>query len=242
MVSNESNEVPPMPRPYKIDGDPPVQPPPPVVEEVQEQQTEPRFEYGRGTLFIITLNVLVFICMMVTHGIGSFMNPTNAACLEWGANYGPLTTSGQWWRLTTSTFVHDGIMHIGMNMAVLSYIGSIVERLYGTPRFFVIYLVAGLGGSLVSMYMQPQALCMGASGAVLGCVGAYISLLRLDRNEQNKHLVDSSLRSFTSLALLMIVTGFFRAHTDNWGHIGGFVSGVLIGAFVVPKRTGVRTR
>src|SRR5947209_5351039 len=80
------------------------------------------------TIGLIVVNVAVFI-LMVINGVG-FMDPSIDGLLRWGADFGPLTTHGQWWRLFTSTFVHIGIIHIAMNMYILLSIGMFTERLF----------------------------------------------------------------------------------------------------------------
>jgi rhomboid protease GluP len=237
MVDNDSNSVPSQPRPDNIEGEEAMQQQ--QEQDPQQQQAEEPapFVYGRGTLLIVGLNVFVFIGMCVTNGIGSFTDPSPEARLLWGANYGPITTQGEWWRLIACTFVHDGIMHIGMNMAIFSYIGSIVERLFGTPRFLGIYLLSGLGASAASMYVHPDVLSVGASGAVLGCLGAFIAFLKRHRSEINAEYVASTLRSFVTLAAIIVLAGFWRPGTDNFAHIGGLITGALVGFALMPKQT-----
>ena len=82
--------------------------------------------------------------------------------------YGPLTLDGQWWRLLTCTFVHIGIIHIGLNMWVLWDIGQLVERLTGNVGFLLLYLLSGLFGSLASVYWNPEVLSAGAPARCSG--------------------------------------------------------------------------
>ena len=101
-----------------------------------------------------------------------------ATVLEWGANFGPKTMDGQWWRLFTSMFLHFGIIHIGFNMWVLWNVGRLVERLVGNFGFALLYVVSGLLGSVASLAWNPTTISAGASGAVFGVVGALIGFYR----------------------------------------------------------------
>jgi membrane associated rhomboid family serine protease len=237
MASNDPNGVPPMPRPFKIEDDPPAQQPP-----QDERQEAPRgaFTNTPGTMLVIAANVIVFGAMCATSAGQAFLDPSSAQLMNWGANYGPDTLGGAWWRLVTNTFVHGGIIHIGMNMYILSDIGRGVERMYGTSKFFVIYLLAGIGGSIVSIFANPNVLSVGASGAVFGCFGAFMVLLRNHSSSFDPNYLKSVWRSLITLLAFNLIYGFSRSGIDNFAHIGGFLSGILAGACVMPKRLGDR--
>src|SRR5262249_57740502 len=113
------------------------------------------------TVFLIALNVLVFLAM-VLEGV-SVISPTADSVLKWGADYGPLTLRGQWWRMVVSTFLHFGLIHLLFNMFVLFNIGLFMEDLAGRVPFVVLYLVCGLGGSAASLAWHPVIVSAGAS-------------------------------------------------------------------------------
>src|SRR5215471_10977532 len=85
-----------------------------------------------ATIVIIALNVLMFV-IMVAQGV-SFISPTAESVLKWGADYGPLTLHGQWWRMVVSTFLHFGLIHLAFNMFVLFSIGLFMEELAGRMK------------------------------------------------------------------------------------------------------------
>src|SRR5690625_3443683 len=70
--------------------------------------------------------------------------------IQFGAKFNPAIINGEWWRIITSMFLHIGMIHLFMNMFALYYLGVVVERIYGSWRFFVIYFLAGIGGGLTS--------------------------------------------------------------------------------------------
>src|SRR2546430_2092972 len=124
--------------------------------------TEPRPIITR---LLVGLNVAVFIATAVA-GV-SVIDPSGEALLRWGADFGPRTLSGEPWRLLTSTFLHFGIIHLALNMWCLWALGTLAEPLFGWPAFLLLYLLSGLGGSVLSMLGHPLAGGAGGSGAAL---------------------------------------------------------------------------
>jgi membrane associated rhomboid family serine protease len=228
------NAVPPMGRPYKIDDAAPV---------AASNKPDPGglgggFRNTPATVFFIAANVIVFGAMVLMTGGQAFLNPPLKTLYDWGADYGPATLTGEWWRVMTSTFLHGGIVHIGMNMYVLQDVGRGVERMYGTSKFVVIYLLAGLGGSIMSLFFNPEIISVGASGAVFGCFGAFLMIIRGHAASFEKGYLQAITRSLVFLLAFNLIWGFTHKGIDNSAHIGGFITGVLAGACVLPKHFG----
>jgi len=127
------------------------------------------------TPILVGLNVLAFIVTVI--GGGGIMQPDGVAMLRFGTNYGPLTASGEWWRLFTAMFLHFGLVHLLLNMWALLSLGMLTERLYGSARFAMLYLFAGMVGSLASYYWHPNLNSAGASGAIFGVIGALLAFM-----------------------------------------------------------------
>jgi rhomboid protease GluP len=154
-----------------------------------------------------------------------------------GANLAGLTvTAGETWRLLTCTFVHANLLHIGMNLYVLRGIGQTAERLFGPAVFLLVYLLAGLGGSVASLgftlAQQPAMPSVGASGAVFGAMGATLGFALARRKQVPRDVYKSLLRSGLGFALLNIVFGLSMPMIDNAAHMGGLATGVLAGALL----------
>src|ERR1700687_6229578 len=180
------------------------------------------------TIVLIALNTLVYL-MMAFQG-RSFLSFDSELLLNWGANSGALTSGGQWWRLLTSTFEHGGLLHIALNMWCLYSLGWLAELLFGRSRFTLLYLLCGIGGSLGSICWRGNSLSVGASGAIFGIAGALIPAMMLHGNPQLRaalkgHLTSIGLFVFYNLAFGAAVRGI-----DNAAHIGGLLTGVVLGA------------
>ena len=183
------------------------------------------------TQVILGANVMVFIAMMAAGG-GFSMDFTGQLMVHFGANFGPYTLSGQWWRLFTYMFLHGGIFHIAMNMWCLWNLGWLCESIYGRFTYAAIYLITGLAGGLASIGWNPSVLSVGASGAIFGLTGALIASFYLGEftlSGINIKGILSSLLFFTGFNLFL---GRMVPGIDNACHVGGLVSGLILGALI----------
>src|SRR5580704_7085852 len=201
----------------------------------------PRAPSGFGTFIqtlplvtraIIAVNVLVYVAMGLS-GV-SWMDPSVVQAIRWGADFGPLTLSGEWWRLFTSMFVHFGFFHIALNMWCLRNLAVALEPMMGRLAFSVTYLFCGLAASAVSTAWNPWRASAGASGAIFGIAGAFVSYLVLKKAAIPASLVRQNLRSLAVFILLNLSIGAASGHIDNSAHLGGLAAGLIIGA-VIPR-------
>ncbi len=177
------------------------------------------------TYGIIVINALVFILMAV-NGVNAF-SPTGADIINWGGNYGPLTLSGDWWRLITNVFVHIGIIHIAFNMYALFMVGVYLEPMLGKLKYATAYLCTGIFASIVSLWWHKEPVASaGASGAIFGLYGVFLALL--STNLVPKHIRNSLLQSIGIFIAYNLIYGM-RSGVDNSAHIGGLISGLAIG-------------
>ena len=228
-------------------------PPPPV------RRLRPSWSYAPATYALVGLNCLVFL-VMVAHHV-SAVSPTSDQLMHWGAdNARNVLVYGQWWRIVTAMFVHVGILHLATNMWCLWNLGLLAEPLMGSTGVFAVYILTGAAGNLLSTCVNwfwfnqdwvkfhdlgvfPAG--AGASGAVFGIAGALIILLkshRLPVPPQELHKLRKSVIYFAAINLVLglsISFGTMVAHSglsiDNMAHLGGFSSGLLFAAPMVPR-------
>jgi len=181
------------------------------------------------TPILIYINIAVFL-LMVIMGLG-FIYFKGDDLLTWGANYGPLTENGEWWRLLTCTFLHGGIMHLFANMVGLWFIGILLEPRLGRIKYLSAYLLTGILASLTSIWWNDSTVSVGASGAIFGLYGVFLALLLTKVYSTNftKSFLVSTL-IFVGFNLLNGLTGGI----DNAAHIGGLLSGFVIGLVLYP--------
>lgn len=179
---------------------------------------------------IIIINLIIFAAMLVS-GV-SPINPKNEQLLKWGADYGPVTLNGQWWRMLSCAFIHIGALHLALNMWCLWSLGRLAERMFGNRTFLAIYLFSGLGGSIASVWWNPTVVSAGASGAVFGVAGGIIAFWLLGKSSIPRAVVKQNLGSVLAFTFYNLFYGFFKSGIDNAGHLGGLVTGLALGALL----------
>lgn len=184
------------------------------------------------TQVIFGANIAVFLAMLLAIGASMLQNPTGQDLVHWGANFGPYTVNGQWWRLLTSVFVHGGLLHIAFNMWCLWDLGRLAESVYGHWTFAIAYLICGVAASLASLWWNPGVLSVGASGAIFGIAGALIASFYLGEFSLPRPALAGTLRSLLIFAGYNLFFGAVISHIDNAAHIGGLVMGLILGALI----------
>lgn len=192
----------------------------------------------------VTLALLIaivgYFALQVAQGV-SPDNPTTIDLLSYGANTLPYTMNHQAWRLVSSGFVHVGIIHLLLNGFALYYFGSAIEVLLGKWRYLWLFLLAVIGGNLLTLHhawylwqnsQNPFVVNAGASGGIMG-LGA--CLLMMSFGKKYKNLLDT--KSLFIVMIINLASGFMIANINNAGHIGGACVGVVMGLAVafLPK-------
>jgi rhomboid protease GluP len=190
----------------------------------QTRRLTPRVVFSPS---LIGLNVLFFVIMLI-HGVPLF-SPSAAVLLQWGADYGPRTVHGEWWRILTCVFVHAGLIHLVFNMWCLAAMGPFVERLVGNVGFLVLYLLSGLGGSLASLAWSPTVVSVGASGAIFGVYAALVGIYLRAGHTIPTQVLKQHRSSTVAFLAYNLLGGMFVPGIDMAAHVGGLVVGFLCG-------------
>jgi rhomboid protease GluP len=186
------------------------------------------------TQILLGVNVAVFLLALASPAIDDL-----------GANFGPLTMSGQWWRLVTYMFLHSGFIHIAFNMWCLWDLGALCESLYGRATFAAIYLITGVAGGVATIGWRPFGATVGASGAIFGLAGALVASFYLGEFSLPSSMIRGTLRSLAFFVVINVVLGGVFPGVDNACHIGGLISGAILGALIAriaPERDQVLQR
>ncbi len=191
-----------------------------------------------ATPVIIGLNVLMFV-VMVFRGVPP-MHPQVNHVIRYGADWGPLTLGGQFWRLLASNYIHFGFEHLLLNMWCLWGLGKLAECFYRTGDYILLYTFTGIASSIFSVLLQPLTVSAGASGAIFGVAGVMLSTLKwgnLGIHEAPKNAMFKGVLRFAGINLLfgLAINFYYRGRgpqIGNVGHISGLLAGVVIGTIL----------
>lgn len=189
---------------------------------------------AHATTAFIVVNFFVFGCLLIgcllTGTVDlSLLSIDNQTMLNWGANFRPITTTGQWWRLFTSPWLHFDVLHVAFNMYVLLLFGSNAERLVGSTGFAITYGLCGVFASLGSLKFHPTSVCAGASGAVFGVIGLLVGWSMVQLETIPKQTVSSWGSLIGRLLVANLVYGIVHTRIDVAAHIVGLAAGFLCG-------------
>jgi len=184
----------------------------------------PSSQKFKPTYILIALNIAFYVYTSAAGGdaLNTHLN------MLW--NYGQVSSlvfQGEIWRLFTSMFVHADIAHIAGNMLFLFIFGLRGEEMFSLPEYLSIYFLGGLTGNLISLVLLPGSISVGASGAIFAMFGAAIIYARRSFRQS---IIGALIYAFF---LLVLSSG---AGVNNFAHIGGLVTGLVIGYLLATRR------
>jgi membrane associated rhomboid family serine protease len=168
------------------------------------------------TWALIAINVVVYLISISQAG-GMINSPSPLFLQKWGL-YAAAVANGDWWRLITAAFLHASLLHIGLNMLALVWLGAPVERYLGHLQYLGLYLVSGLAGSAGALIATPNGLTVGASGAIFGILGALLII-------EYQATGNIAGQAFT-LIVINLLFSFTVSGISVGGHIGGLIGGI----------------
>lgn len=177
---------------------------------------------------LVAINALVWLATEVAGG-----STSTRTLIAFGAKVNPLIASGEYWRLLTACFLHVGLTHLLFNSIGLLSFGRLTEIVFGHARFFAIYALAGITGSVLS-YVRSPSVGAGASGAVFGVAGALAVFFWRNRGTQSV----AGQGQFWGIVLILAingVNGLIDPRIDNWAHMGGLIGGVALAMYLTPR-------
>ncbi|WP_424556570.1 rhomboid family intramembrane serine protease [Sulfurovum sp.] len=193
-----------------------------------------RTDIQRYTLTYILIAASSIVYLFSAFFSRSLVDMDMQTLVDMGALFGPLTVlKGEWWRLLSAMFLHGGMTHLLMNMFSLYIVGRGVEMYFDTKSYLSIYFFSGIIGGLVSLYMHPVSVGVGASGAIFGVFGALAGFFLAHRDRIASHS-KAFMKDFGVIIAINLVIGLSIPSIDVSAHIGGLVIG-FIGGFVLSK-------
>ena len=185
---------------------------------------------GRKVLVraILAANILVWLLLALSGG-----STDTAQLLRAGAKSDGLVRAGQYWRLLTPIFLHYGALHLVLNGVGLFIFGELLERIYGSMQFALLYFLAGLV-SVVTSFFFGHELMVGASGGIFGLAGALVVYGYRYRARIPPRYSAMFGGGLLPLIGINIAFGVIIRNVDNSAHLGGLAAGVLLALFLKP--------
>ncbi len=189
-----------------------------------------RFRLSRapGTAAILAVITVVFVFEWTT---GALWNDEKLVAM--GAIVPGLLDRHEYWRIIAAMFLHGNVLHWAANCWALYQLGMLFEVMFGSWRFLMTYFVTGACASIASSLFTHGA-SVGASGAILGILGAFIFSIRRSPQWRHEPWTRGLIAQLVFWAVLNIILGFSVEFIDNVAHIAGLVSGLMLG--FIPHR------
>lgn len=189
-----------------------------IYEIVEEKSWIEKLKEYPISYYLVAVNVVVFLLLHLTNIL-----------IEnrwWLAHFAKISYNismdHEYYRLFTAIFTHESISHLLFNCMALIILGKPIEIIFGKSKFLIIFLVAGLFGSL-SSFIFSESISIGASGGIFGMFGVHLYLLK--KNSTTYFKVFG--KDFLQLLLINVIIGFVIPNIDYWGHFGGILGGFL---------------
>ncbi len=180
--------------------------------------------FRRYTIYLIIVATLISVASFIKYG----WSPDMTELFTLGALNGSAVLKGDYWRLFIPIFLHANLLHLLVNMYALYSVGVLCNYIYPTRAYLFLYLVSGVFGFILSGLMNPNTVAIGASGSVLGLYGMVLAAFLSKENHLKK--IPKSIASNLLVAVVITFTiGLSTKGIDNYGHLGGVVSGFILG-------------
>ena len=214
-----------------------LSPSPQMPGEVATQDRHRRWRRAPAVIVLISLNVVVFLFELLQHDGNEPQMLHRLGALEPYA----VVVNGEYWRLFTALFLHYDIVHLLFNLFALYVLGPPLERAIGSLRFCACYLISGLGSSagvvaLTVAGLVHAAQLIGASGCVMGIVGAWAGFLL-----RHRHVLDAR-RRLSNILLIVVIQIAFDLSTPQVSmsaHLCGLLTGFVVGLVIAPRRMSI---
>ncbi len=196
------------------------------IELIKQLSGLDRAHVASATALFLFLSIADFIFILSGGNSSTLISPDYNILFLGGAQITPF--NGDWWRLFTAVFVHIGLAHLGFNIIALLKLGPVLEEILGFTRFFSVFLLSGLAGSVATMLFIPNCISAGASGALFGLIGMGITYFHRTRQIRIRQF-------FVRWAVYGFIFGMFTG-SNNMAHGAGAITGLILGMLIEERQ------
>lgn len=209
----------------------------PQAEEIEEVEQEndgyqrATFAFPVYSIILIAGIAAVFLCQLAADASAPIIEGASNSVLLAGF-VKQFFAEGQYWRILTGAALHGNLMHLAFNSYALYLLGKLIETLSHRAHLAIVFLLSALGGGILSLVFLPDTPSIGASGGVIGFLG-YLTVYGFKRR---KLLPDAFLKNMLfNVAFIAFVGIFVMSNVDNYGHLGGLLTGAAYGLIQIPS-------
>lgn len=216
-----------------------------IPHEPVENAQRAIFVFPVYSVILIVCLIAVSLCQFYVDGQDGILFGGETSMLAAGF-VKPLFSYGQYWRILTGAALHGGLIHLAFNCYALYILGKLVEILSNRAHLAIMFLLATIGGGILSLIFLPEGVSVGASGGIIGFLG-YLTIYGFKRR---KLLSNAFLKSMLfNVAFIAFIGIFVLPNIDNYGHLGGLLTGAIYGIFQIsgdvykdPRQVGKATK
>jgi membrane associated rhomboid family serine protease len=205
---------------------------------LQRQMIRTRFTLSQNPRFVTNILIMINVAVYLIFALLSqnLLDPTTSSYFVQFAQNNPAIQQNpaDAWTIFTAMFLHFNLLHIGLNMLSLFFIGTAVEVFFGKWRYLVIYLLSGIIGGIVTYFVSPTALAAGASGAIFGVFGALGVFYIVNRRSLGM-FGNGAITNWLFWLGLNLVWGFSDPSIGIFDHLGGLAAGMIIAFLLIPR-------
>ena len=208
--------------------------------EKEVEQSEPADEENvqRTQSVVPYYSIILIACLVAVSLVQFSVDGSNSIML--GGNLSsslagfdkPVFASGEYWRILTGAALHGGVIHLLLNCYALYVLGKLIETLSNRAHLAIVFLLAVIGGGVLSLIFLPEGKSVGASGGVIGFLGYLAAYGFLRRGLLSNSFLKNMLFNIGFIALYGIL---LNQTIDNFGHLGGLIVGAVYGFVQIPK-------
>lgn len=178
------------------------------------------YKKSKVTFSLLSVMIVYFIFISLNGG-----TTDTETLVKYGALYPPFVlVYGQYYRLISSIFIHIGLMHIFFNGYALYIFGPQIERLMGPRKYFLFFLLTGLGGNIATFFFAFETISAGASGSLFGLFGAFLYLI----HRHSDMVTPEGRKNILKLLAINLVLTIAVPNISATAHFGGLIMGYLL--------------
>ncbi len=207
--------------------------------QTEEDQVEAEYEQAAPVVTPTPYYTVIFIAAIAAVALVQLGTGLDASILAAGFVKPAFINDHEYWRILTGATTHGSILHVGLNCYAFYSFGKIFEMLANRAHLAIVFLLSAIGGGILSLVFQPDGISVGASGGIVGLIG-YLAVYAFRRRQFISPEFRKSL--LINIGFILVYGLVLYQVVDNFGHIGGLITGAVYAFLQIPTDTSIDPR